>query len=972
MNRCVLNPAPFPMLLAALAGGVGLMAHSARGQTLSWVNVAGGSAGTAGNWNPAQLPGAANPLVWNLASTYPVTFPVGVASSLAHTYKRGVITLTMGGTHTVGTGGITVGDVAGDVATAALTTGRMNSAGPVIIGDAVGASGTLNVNDNDADLVLTSAASLTVGNNGSGTLNVTAGGLVVVADRLIAGSNASSVSTVVVSGQLGNAPFTRSALEVGGTGDSRIGAGGDATLLVDSGASAEFAGSLTVANGSASTSTITVEDIGFFASRLSVAGVLNLGRNVSAGVAAGNGSLIVNAVGNVNIGSVINLGNDPDGGTGLLRLTGARSQVSCGGLNIGSGGTLDLQDGELSVVAGTMTVPGGAGFSLLGSSGVGTPILALRNGATLSHGPGVHVGLTGTMELRVESGSVVRTTPNAVTVGVDSGSVGTMVVTGAGSRSEHVTARIGSSGLGTLTIDEGGAVVCSSVLEAGAIGSGEGRLRVLNGTLSTGGNLVLAGRASGGGAIGGGDGSLEIGAAGVVDIGGGLLGMGSSTVTINGGTLSAVGGVSARFTLNGGTINAASFNSGTAMNARGVINAKVQSALAITATGGLALGDGSADGFDRTPVNAGAFRVTFNDSAVAVLGNTTVNGGVLAASHRFRVPSDKQLEGTGTIVGDLVNEGDLIATGPAGLTFLNRLENPGGGRLSGTKLTFDSTASFVGVASGGGKWLARPGSTLVFTDHSGGITFVGLVEPDGFVCDGVLDVFGEVGIGDSDGFDLGPRCTLHGGTVAAFNGGFSPLGTIFVNRSGGVPDRVEGTGALAGGVVINIGVIAPGLPAGDRTGTIEMNANYVQGSGQNSGTLEFEIEGPAADQADKVVIERAATMDGTVRLRVLNGFQPVSGFRRVLLEAESVAGGIVNVDLPPRWSLERTATTIAAVFCPPDFNGDGFVDFFDYDDYVGCFESGACPPGVSADFNGDGFVDFFDYDDFVLAFENGC
>ncbi len=57
--------------------------------------------------------------------------------------------------------------------------------------------------------------------------------------------------------------------------------------------------------------------------------------------------------------------------------------------------------------------------------------------------------------------------------------------------------------------------------------------------------------------------------------------------------------------------------------------------------------------------------------------------------------------------------------------------------------------------------------------------------------------------------------------------------------------------------------------------------------------------------------------------------------------------------------------------CPSaDFNGDGFVDFFDYDDYVACFE-GSCPDGLNADFNGDGFVDFFDYDDYVFAFE-GC
>ena len=58
--------------------------------------------------------------------------------------------------------------------------------------------------------------------------------------------------------------------------------------------------------------------------------------------------------------------------------------------------------------------------------------------------------------------------------------------------------------------------------------------------------------------------------------------------------------------------------------------------------------------------------------------------------------------------------------------------------------------------------------------------------------------------------------------------------------------------------------------------------------------------------------------------------------------------------------------------CAADFNGDGFVDGFDYDDFVACFEGDPCPPGKTADFNGDGFPDGFDYDDFVLAFETGC
>ena len=57
--------------------------------------------------------------------------------------------------------------------------------------------------------------------------------------------------------------------------------------------------------------------------------------------------------------------------------------------------------------------------------------------------------------------------------------------------------------------------------------------------------------------------------------------------------------------------------------------------------------------------------------------------------------------------------------------------------------------------------------------------------------------------------------------------------------------------------------------------------------------------------------------------------------------------------------------------CGADFNGDGFVDIFDFTAYVTCFEGGACPSGKTADFNGDGFADIFDYTDFVTACEKG-
>jgi hypothetical protein len=69
-----------------------------------------------------------------------------------------------------------------------------------------------------------------------------------------------------------------------------------------------------------------------------------------------------------------------------------------------------------------------------------------------------------------------------------------------------------------------------------------------------------------------------------------------------------------------------------------------------------------------------------------------------------------------------------------------------------------------------------------------------------------------------------------------------------------------------------------------------------------------------------------------------------------------------------------TSETVTFSICPADFNCDGFIDFFDYDAFVSCFEGGDCPnfEPLSADFNGDNFIDFFDYDAFVTIFESGC
>jgi len=100
---------------------------------------------------------------------------------------------------------------------------------------------------------------------------------------------------------------------------------------------------------------------------------------------------------------------------------------------------------------------------------------------------------------------------------------------------------------------------------------------------------------------------------------------------------------------------------------------------------------------------------------------------------------------------------------------------------------------------------------------------------------------------------------------------------------------------------------------------------------------------------------------------VLSGWQ--------LLVATDVSGdgkSIVGQGRNPQGREQAFLVRLNDDACPADFNADGFLDFFDLDEFVACFEGDQCPPGKTADFNADGFIDFFDFDDYVAAFERGC
>jgi hypothetical protein len=54
--------------------------------------------------------------------------------------------------------------------------------------------------------------------------------------------------------------------------------------------------------------------------------------------------------------------------------------------------------------------------------------------------------------------------------------------------------------------------------------------------------------------------------------------------------------------------------------------------------------------------------------------------------------------------------------------------------------------------------------------------------------------------------------------------------------------------------------------------------------------------------------------------------------------------------------------------CPPDLDGNGSLDLFDFLAFVNLFNAG----DPAADFDGNGVLDLFDFLAFINAFNTGC
>jgi len=348
-----------------------------------------------------------------------------------------------------------------------------NSGTGVTIGYRSTATGTATVTGTDGNGNASSwlnVGGFYVGSSGQGTLNVLDGGLVTSGSGWIT-AQAGSMGTVTVSGV--NADGTASTWNAEG-GPMAVGAAGRGVLLIEAGGIVKnFAGIIARAEGTTSEVTVT----GTGSHWINGAG-LTVGERGEGLLTVADGGLVsANSValgaGGAGHGIVLVSGIDGAGNASTIE--------SNGSVSVGS-----WSSGEMTIENGGQVISGSYGYIAANRDTTGTVLVsgtdADGNASSWSMAYDLQVGSQGTGTLTIAEGGAVNAGARVVIGGSATG-IGEALVSGSdglggGSRLEagdNIT--IGSSGVGTLTVAEGG-TVSSGDGYIGYYGTGAGTLNI--------------------------------------------------------------------------------------------------------------------------------------------------------------------------------------------------------------------------------------------------------------------------------------------------------------------------------------------------------------------------------------------------------------------------------------------------------------------------------------------------------------
>ncbi|MDX2118436.1 MAG: M12 family metallo-peptidase [Planctomycetota bacterium] len=204
-------------------------------------------------------------------------------------------------------------------------------------------------------------------------------------------------------------------------------------------------------------------------------------------------------------------------------------------------------------------------------------------------------------------------------------------------------------------------------------------------------------------------------------------------------------------------------------------------------------------------------------------------------------------------------------------------------------------------------------------------------------------------------------------------------GTITLTAVGGSGTQVQwfsgGCGGAALGTGTSIVVAAP-------TSTTTYYARWTNSCGNSNCASNTVTVNPLPSAPTSASVDRAdlcGNDTGTITLTATGGSGATlnwytSSCGGTLVGSGSpltIAAPTASTTYYARWSNacgDSSCQSVDVTVTTADFNGDGFIDFTDFDAFVAAFEAG----DLAADFNRDGFIDFTDFDAFVASFEIGC
>ncbi|MEK6702391.1 MAG: hypothetical protein AABZ53_09020 [Planctomycetota bacterium] len=388
--------------------------------------------------------------------------------------------------------------------------------------------------------------------------------------------------------------------------------------------------------------------------------------------------------------------------------------------------------------------------------------------------------------------------------------------------------------------------------------------------------------------------------------------------------------------------------------------------------------------YNGCPVGPDSAIICNDDSAACGAGSLqssmTFNA-TAGASYMVRVGGFNGATGTGTM--SITNAGCLPPTPPSNDECSGAIWIPAGSYVQGDNTLATSDGSAVCVTSRNEIWYKyRPQTSATITVDTIGSGRDTVLSLHTGACGSLV----RVACDDDSGGNLTSRFTYAATAgvtyyVRVATYGSTGLGTMQVKVTGGggvVPaqnDDCSGRiGVALGNTVYNtVGSTTDGpAEACGNAGTFT-NDVWFNYPSQCTGNLTIQNCGAVSYNSRIAVYSGAGCANLAARLISCNDDAAGCGTGSKLT-IPVVAGQNYTIRVGGTSGASGTGTlNLSCVIpCPADFDGDGTLDFFDYDAFVICFEGGACPPGQTADYDADGTVDFFDYDAFVVAFEAGC